>query len=106
MVTAETAGFIELTFRVYPEDGQSVSECDELGVTSCGDTIDEALLNLDDATSLYLSAITESGDRARIFAERGVTMLPGAPNDRRRDNLSARASEIVQPKTLAIPACA
>ena len=64
--------YIVLTFKVWREDRQFVSECLELGVPSCGDTIEEAFHNLEDAVHLYLNSIEEMGDRTRIFKERGI----------------------------------
>lgn len=73
--------YVILTYKVWAEKGQFVSECQELGVASCGDTIDEAFRNIQDAVTLYLNSIEEQGDRPRIFKERGIRMLkaPRAP---------------------------
>ena len=67
-----TSGYILLTLRVYPEGKQWVSECLELGTTSCGDTIEEALKNIRDATPLYLQTIEANATRERIVQERRV----------------------------------
>ncbi len=64
--------YVTLTFRAFPEDGEYVGECVELGVTSCGETAGVALNAAIDATSLYLAAIEEEGERQRVFAERGI----------------------------------
>lgn len=39
---------------VYQEDELYVAECPEVGTASQGDTIEEALANLKEATELYL----------------------------------------------------
>ncbi len=40
---------------VFWHEGQSVvSKCPELGVASCGDTVEEAMANLREAVELYL----------------------------------------------------
>jgi len=46
----------EQTFTaiVYKEDDLFVAECPEVGTVSQGDTIEEALENLKEATELYL----------------------------------------------------
>ncbi len=72
-------GHIHLTFRFYQEDGQWVAECEELGVSSCGATLDEAVRNLREATDEYLNAIEEEGQRERIFREAGIRVLAGPP---------------------------
>jgi predicted RNase H-like HicB family nuclease len=74
-------GYILVTFRVYQEGDQYVSECVELGIASCGNTIDEAFSALEDATELYLDEIEAEGERERLFAERGITIMPGEPED-------------------------
>ncbi len=42
------------TAIVYREDDVYVAECPEVGTSSYGDTIEEALANLKEATELYL----------------------------------------------------
>ncbi|MCE9550643.1 MAG: type II toxin-antitoxin system HicB family antitoxin [Betaproteobacteria bacterium] len=42
-----------LKFVVYREDKYYVSQCLNVEVASCGDTIDEAIQNLKEATELY-----------------------------------------------------
>jgi predicted RNase H-like HicB family nuclease len=43
-----------LTGVFWPEGGVYVSKCPELGVASCGDTVEEAMANLREAVELYL----------------------------------------------------
>ena len=72
-------GYITLPFKAHKEEKQYVSECVELGVASCGDTLEEAFKNLKDAVSLYLNTLEEEGERKRVFAERGIQIFPGKP---------------------------
>ncbi len=44
----------ELTAVVWKEEGGYVSKCPELGVASCGDTVQEARFNLKEAVELFL----------------------------------------------------
>ena len=67
---------IELSLRVYREDGQWVAECDELDVSSCGDSVEEALENIHDAIVVYLTTLEAEGELERVFAERGIRLLP------------------------------
>ena len=55
---------MELTAVIYPDDQTTmlVAECPELGLASQGQTEDEALKNLKEATELYL----ESFPNARL----------------------------------------
>ncbi len=45
---------ITLTAVIHREDDLYVAECPEVGVTSQGTTIQEAVANLQEATELYL----------------------------------------------------
>lgn len=95
-MATQTVGYIILTLRAYPEGKQWVSECLELDVTSCGDTIEEALENIRDAVTVYLDAIEEQGGQARIFRERGVVVHSGEPPDEEIP-VWARPKEVVSP---------
>ena len=43
-----------LTAVVWREEGGYVSKCPELGVASCGDSVEQARLNLKEAVELFL----------------------------------------------------
>lgn len=45
---------IQLSVVVWREDDQYVSKCPEINVASCGNTIQEAQLNLVEAVELYI----------------------------------------------------
>ena len=68
-------GVIILTEVVEKEDGQFVGTCLELGTASCGDTIEEAFANLEEAIAVHLSALEETGEVARVFRERGIDIV-------------------------------
>lgn len=44
----------DLTAVVWKEEGGYVSKCPELGVASCGDSVQEARFNLIEAIELFL----------------------------------------------------
>ncbi|RLG31739.1 type II toxin-antitoxin system HicB family antitoxin [Methanosarcinales archaeon] len=50
-----------LTAIMWSEEDVYVSKCPELGVASCGDTLEEALSNLKEAVELYLDNARELG---------------------------------------------
>ena len=103
-MTAGMVGHVVLTFKVHEEDGQYVSRCEELGVASCGDTIQEAFDSILDATLVYLDTLQDEGERERVFAERGIEVIPGAPpTDAGEIALKARPNEYVSPQTIPIP---
>ena len=65
-------GYILLSFRAVPEDGQYASYCDELGVASCGDTIEEALTNIHEAVDLHLLELADLGQLEKELRERNI----------------------------------
>ena len=70
-------GYVALTGYIEPEDDGFNAYCPELGVASCGDTIEEALDNLGDALELQLLELADIGRLARDFRENGVTVKAG-----------------------------
>ena len=64
----------ELSIFVRKEGNQYASWCPELDVASCGDTIEEACDNLDDALDLYLDSLIEEEDLLEVLAERGFNL--------------------------------
>jgi len=49
------------TVIVWKEASGYVSKCSELNVTSCGDTVEEAVENLKEAVELYVENAKELG---------------------------------------------
>lgn len=76
MSDEETPVYLDLHFSGHEEDGQWVSECIELGVVSCGDTAQEALEAILEATNLYIETLKDEGELQRVFRDRGVRMIP------------------------------
>ena len=72
-------GFITLTLEAFPEGKTYVSRCRELGVTSCGDSVGDAIDAVTDAVTTYLNAIEQLGERARIFEEKGIMVTATKP---------------------------
>ena len=68
-------GIIVLTEVVDEEEGQFASYCRELGTSSCGDTIEEAFANLEEAIGVHVEALEEAGERDRFFRERNINIL-------------------------------
>ena len=66
---------VVLTSVVEPEGEMFVSTCIELGTASCGDTIQEAFENLEEAIAVHLNALEELGETERVFHERGIEIL-------------------------------
>lgn len=68
----QIGGHVLLTGVVEEEGDQFVSYCRELGTSSCGDTVDEAFVNLGDAIGVHLDALVEAGELERVFRERNI----------------------------------
>ena len=69
---------VALSVTIFPEDDQWSARCEELDLVSCGDSIDEALNNIQDLVQVYLATISEQGELQRIFTERGIPLpVPG-----------------------------
>ena len=74
-------GTITLTGIVEKEGAQYVSYCRELGTSSCGDTSDEALINLGDAIEVHLNALQEVGELHKVLRERRIRIDFDVPLD-------------------------
>jgi len=57
---------VMLTAVLHREDGIYVVECPEAGTVSQGETIDEAVANLKEATELYLEEFPLESDGAPL----------------------------------------
>ena len=77
-------GYILLTLRAVWEDGQYASFCDELGVASCGDTVDEALASIREAVELHLLELVDLGQLENELRERNIRVDFDEPLERYR----------------------
>ena len=74
----ETAGgYVALTGTVQWDEVAYWSRCPELGVASCGDTIEEALDNLGEALEIFCEDLADIGTLAREFRKGGVEVKTG-----------------------------
>ena len=100
----ETAGgYVVLTGYTEPEDDGFNAYCPELGVATCGDTIEEVLDGLQDALEVYIAGLLEIGDLARVFAARGVAIQSG-PTAADKATASASLGNAVRVYTLPVSA--
>ena len=68
-------GYFVLT-NVAERDGDGfVAACFELGSVGSGDTVEEAFQNLEEAVSVQLEALEETGEWERVFKENGVEVV-------------------------------
>ena len=79
----ETAGGgVALTGYTQPEDDGFNAHCPELGVATCGDTVEEVLDGLQDALEVYIAGLGEIGELERVFAERDVAIQSSPAADK------------------------
>jgi predicted RNase H-like HicB family nuclease len=67
MLTEQRITMRSLTAIFYFEEDVYVAECPEVGTASQGDTIEEALSNLKEATELYLEEFPSIETSHRFF---------------------------------------
>ena len=91
-----------LTARVHEEDGQWVSECEELGVASFGASVTEALSALDEAIEVYLQTLLDIGELQRTLVERQIRIIPG--NEQNLDASGHRRDDLVTEREVPVPA--
>lgn len=58
----------EVTAAIFKEGKQWVSRCEELNVSSCGRTVDEAFGNLQDALEVYMDTLEEHKEVEHLLA--------------------------------------
>lgn len=78
---SKLVGYVLLTGIVEREDDQFVSYCRELGTSSCGDTVEEAVRNLADAIDVHLDALIETGELHRTLREKRIRISPTPATD-------------------------
>ncbi len=66
--------YVELTFKIVPEDDQYSAHCIELGIASCGDSIDEADENILEAVDVHLQTLMDIGELNRFLKDHGVSI--------------------------------
>jgi predicted RNase H-like HicB family nuclease len=76
----KVTGYLQLTAvaEPAPEGGFTVI-CPEFAIASQGESVDEALANIEDAARLYIETLAELGDLGRILRDRGVTVHARRP---------------------------
>ena len=95
--------YIIVTLTVGREGDHYVSQCLELGIFSCGDTEQEALENIQDATALYLDTLNDLGECGRVLRDKGILVHTDmAVGD--RIQLPAAKNSHVHPFVLPVPA--
>ncbi|RKX28280.1 MAG: type II toxin-antitoxin system HicB family antitoxin [Verrucomicrobia bacterium] len=69
----EPGRLVELTAVIWEESDGFVSVCPEIGVTSCGDSVEDAARMLEEAVALYVENSRELG----LMNEGSAALIPG-----------------------------
>lgn len=66
---------VQLTHMIKDHgDGRYSGFCEELGLATCGKSLDETKRRLAKATAMVLSAATERGELLELLKEKGVAI--------------------------------
>jgi predicted RNase H-like HicB family nuclease len=74
--------YISVTLKVDRADEDEtgfVAFCPELGLSSEGETVDEALTNIGEAVEEFLETLSETGDLEEFLKERGIRLYDHEP---------------------------
>ena len=99
----QPAGYLDLTVRIFAEDGEWLAECVELGVSSCGETVEAAALAVVEAIGLYLQTVEESGLLPQTLRDAGLEIRRGTPPAMRPIDVPTERRAFVQSHEVRIP---
>jgi predicted RNase H-like HicB family nuclease len=71
---------VSLTAILYWEEDVCVAECPEIGTASQGETVEEAVANLQEATELYLEEFPQAHTTCRLITTFQTNQAQAAPN--------------------------
>jgi predicted RNase H-like HicB family nuclease len=80
----DTPHYISVTLKVDRADEDEsgfVAFCPDLGLSSEGETVDEALTNITEAVEEFLATLTETGDLQTFLRERGIQLYDHRPQN-------------------------
>ena len=101
------AGFIQLTVKISREDDGWVAVCEELGVSTCDDSLDQILEEIRALIVQHLNALERNGVRAAFFKKHGIHIHRGVrAASSRRVSLPVRPGELVTRVTERLPVSA
>lgn len=100
---------ILLTLRFSQEDSKYVGFCDDLGLASCGNTLEDAKSSLQEAIMLVLNRMTEMGEVQDYLEGRDVEVFQSAAPGRSTktfDHISLKNNEWLTTTSVQVPAYA
>ena len=92
-----------LTGMAEKEDHFFASHCVELGIASCGDTIEEDFDMLEESIEVYLEALVDIGTLEREILECGVTVRENMPCESEEFTVSAVLGKFYRIYVVKIP---
>jgi predicted RNase H-like HicB family nuclease len=98
------SGYIELTVKVTHEDDGYVATCEELGVSTCGDSLDNLVEELRAMVLQHLDVLTRNGVLLDFLKKNGIRLHRGIPAASPRAlRLPVRPGEMVTRLTERLP---
>lgn len=99
-------GYITLTATVTKDEetNEYVVRCSELGISTMASDPVEALPRIREAVAVYLDALTDVGERDRVFAERGIQVNEDDPPLVTEVRARVRPGDFVSPLSVPVPA--
>ena len=73
-------GYILLTFIFKKEGRRWTACCKELGTSTYGNTVQDAIKKIHEAVTLHLNTLEKIGERKRFFRENKIKVYPSKPN--------------------------
>ncbi len=73
----KTVGYVQLTVKIAREDDCWVATCEELGVSTCDDSLDAILEEIRALISQHLNALERNGVRPAFFKKHGIQIHRG-----------------------------
>jgi len=100
---AKPAGYILVMVPLeLDDDGYYVGHAEPFGISSFGDSLDEAVQATMEATSAYLQALDDEGMREEVFKDLGVDVLTDEPGAKVK--VMAHPGEFVSPQRVTVMA--
>lgn len=74
--------YVIVTFLFYKEGNRWVGQCKELGTSTFGRSIQEALEKLYEAVGLHLNTLEQVGECERFFRDHNITLHSRKPQEK------------------------
>jgi predicted RNase H-like HicB family nuclease len=96
-------GHIVVTFCVFKTNDESeyTATCQELRISSQGETVEKALDRVCEAAVLYLNVLEQEGERQRVFEELGIQVSTGDVAD--VDSVRVPLDVIISRRSIPLP---